>query len=69
MAPIFSVKRFVDDEAGAVAVDWVMLTAAVVGLGLLTSSSSLFDLRGSLTNASTGIATNVAKAATSAAVP
>ena len=27
-------KNFKDDEAGAVTVDWVVLTAAIVGLGL-----------------------------------
>ncbi|MEM8823279.1 MAG: hypothetical protein AAGF30_06685 [Pseudomonadota bacterium] len=26
--------EFIDDEAGAVTVDWVVLTAALVGLGL-----------------------------------
>lgn len=28
-------KKFTDDEIGAITVDWVVLTAAVVGLGLL----------------------------------
>lgn len=28
-------KKFTDDQTGAVTVDWVVLTAAVVGLGLL----------------------------------
>lgn len=28
-------KAFAKDEAGAVTVDWVVLTAAIVGLGLL----------------------------------
>lgn len=28
-------KRFTKDEAGAVTVDWVVLTAAIVGLGLV----------------------------------
>lgn len=28
-------KSFKNDESGAVTVDWVVLTAAVVGLGLL----------------------------------
>ncbi len=27
-------KNFINDEAGAVTVDWVVLTAALVGLGL-----------------------------------
>lgn len=30
----FSKKMFLDDEFGAVTVDWVVLTAAVVGLGI-----------------------------------
>ena len=28
-------KNFAQDQSGAVTVDWVVLTAAVVGLGLL----------------------------------
>ena len=28
-------KNFLNDESGAVTVDWVVLTAAIVGLGLL----------------------------------
>ena len=28
-------KLFVNDEAGAVTVDWVVLTAAIVGLGIV----------------------------------
>jgi Flp pilus assembly pilin Flp len=28
-------KNFKNDESGAVTVDWVVLTAAIVGLGLL----------------------------------
>ncbi|MFT4716616.1 MAG: Flp pilus assembly pilin Flp [Paracoccaceae bacterium] len=27
-------KNFVNDESGAVTVDWVVLTAAIVGLGI-----------------------------------
>lgn len=29
------IKNFKNDESGAVTVDWVVLTAAVVGLGLI----------------------------------
>lgn len=29
-----SIKSFSSDESGAVTVDWVVLTAAIVGLGL-----------------------------------
>jgi Flp pilus assembly pilin Flp len=30
-----NISTFLNDETGAVTVDWVVLTAAVVGLGLL----------------------------------
>lgn len=30
-----ALKNFKNDESGAVTVDWVVLTAAVVGLGLI----------------------------------
>ena len=29
------IKLFANDEAGAVTVDWVVLTAAIVGLGIV----------------------------------
>ena len=32
-------KNFANDEAGAVTVDWVVLTAAIVGLGLAVIAS------------------------------
>jgi hypothetical protein len=32
-------KSFACDEAGAVTVDWVVLTAAIVGLGLIVMNS------------------------------
>lgn len=32
------IKRFAADESGAVTVDWVVLTAAVVGIGVLLFS-------------------------------
>lgn len=32
-------KRFAKDEDGAVTVDWVVLTAAIVGLGLIVISA------------------------------
>ena len=31
---LFALKQWVNDDSGAVTVDWVVLTAAVVGLGL-----------------------------------
>ena len=37
---IYSILRsFKDDEAGAVTVDWVVLTAAVVGLGIVVMNT------------------------------
>ena len=32
-------KSFANDEAGAVTVDWVVLTAAIVGLGIVVMTS------------------------------
>ena len=32
-------KTFANDEAGAVTVDWVVLTAAIVGLGIVVMTS------------------------------
>lgn len=34
-----AIKNFKNDESGAVTVDWVVLTAAVVGLGLIVINS------------------------------
>ena len=39
-------KRFARDEDGAVTVDWVVLTAAVVGLGMAVGAS----IRGGVQN-------------------
>jgi Flp pilus assembly pilin Flp len=59
MTIIASFKNFVANESGAVTVDWVVLTAAIVGLGLavITSVRSGVnalgtDIRNSLTSAS-----------------
>ncbi|MGR3436716.1 MAG: hypothetical protein ACU0CO_17810 [Shimia sp.] len=44
-------KTFRADEAGAVTVDWVVLTAAIVGLGiavLTTVSGGVQDLAGDI---------------------
>ena len=35
MNTLFTLKSFMKDEAGAVTVDWVVLTGAVVGLGIV----------------------------------
>jgi len=46
-------KNFVADESGAVTVDWVVLTAAIVGLGIAVMASvrgGLEDLSGDIEN-------------------
>ncbi|MFT4151698.1 MAG: hypothetical protein QM656_15970 [Paracoccaceae bacterium] len=43
-----SLKRFLRDEAGSVTVDWVVLTAALVGVGAAMASSGVFDIKGAL---------------------
>ncbi|MBN2630457.1 MAG: hypothetical protein JXR75_07950 [Rhodobacteraceae bacterium] len=54
------IKNFKNDESGAVTVDWVVLTAAVVGLGLLVTSA----LRQPIADAGTAIATDISNATT-----
>lgn len=44
------IKSFRDDESGAVTVDWVVLTAAVVGMSVLTYAA-LADNTASVTDA------------------
>ncbi len=44
-------KSFMNDESGAVTVDWVVLTAAIVGLGMLVMtqvSTSVTGLAGEI---------------------
>lgn len=48
-------KNFKNDESGAVTVDWVVLTGAIVGLGLLVTA----PIGGAITGASTDIATEL----------
>ncbi|MBL9049112.1 MAG: hypothetical protein JNK19_03255 [Tabrizicola sp.] len=51
-------SAFLKDETGAVTVDWVVLTAAVVGLGLL-----IFTLiRPAVSDLAAGIATEMSDA-------
>ena len=48
-----AIKTFSADEAGAVTVDWVVLTAALVGLGLAVMgvvSNGIEDLTGDIGN-------------------
>lgn len=40
------IKRFHNDESGAVTVDWVVLTAAIVGLGIAVVASISGGVRG-----------------------
>lgn len=40
------IKTFSNDESGAVTVDWVVLTAAIVGLGIAVIASVSGGVRG-----------------------
>ncbi len=48
-------KSFAKNESGAVTVDWVVLTAAIVGLGLVVMTS----VGGSVSGLATDIAADV----------
>ncbi len=50
------VKRFQKDEDGAVTVDWVVLTAAIVGLGIAVLTS----VSGGTTSLADKISSNLA---------
>lgn len=39
MTILYNLKLFSTDESGAVTVDWVVLTAAIVGLGIAVLTS------------------------------
>jgi Flp pilus assembly pilin Flp len=51
-------SAFLKDEAGAVTVDWVVLTAAIVGLGLLVFNF----VRPAVSNLAEGIGNELADA-------
>ena len=51
-------KRFQKDEDGAVTVDWVVLTAAVVGLGLIVMAA----IKPAISNLSASIAAEIESA-------
>lgn len=51
-------KAFANDESGAVTVDWVVLTAAIVGLGMVVASTVGGGITGLSTNLANGMATN-----------
>ena len=48
-------KRFKNEESGAVTVDWVVLTGAVVGLGIIIANT----MGTSIQNAATSVAEDV----------
>ena len=58
MTMLNTFKAFANDESGAVTVDWVVLTAAIVGLGLIvmqTVGAGVEDLAGEIaTDLTTG---------------
>ena len=51
-------KSFKNDEDGAVTVDWVVLTAAIVGLGLIVMAA----IKPAISGLSTSIATEIGEA-------
>ena len=48
-------KRFKNEESGAVTVDWVVLTGAVVGLGIIIANT----MGASIQTAATSVAADV----------
>jgi hypothetical protein len=50
-------KKFGNDESGAVTVDWVVLTAGIVGLGLLVLTAVSASLATAGQNPTTDIGT------------
>lgn len=55
-------ERFLKDESGAVTVDWVVLTAGIVGLGLMV----LIGVNNSLGSAATALNTDILTTSASA---
>ena len=51
-------KRFKNDESGAVTVDWVVLTGAVVGLGIIISQTMGASIQTAATNVGTDVINN-----------
>ena len=56
-------KNFRNDESGAVTVDWVVLTAAIVGLGLVIMTTVSTGLQTAATSVVTDIGANMTSAA------
>jgi Flp pilus assembly pilin Flp len=63
MNPLKSFVSFKNDESGAVTVDWVVLTAAVVGLSL----ALMLAIRPALTGTAGNIATRITASGTAIA--
>lgn len=57
MTPLNAVKSFIAKEDGAVTVDWVVLTAAVVGLGAVVGTTVLPGIKTAGTNVVTKLDT------------
>ncbi|MCB1398029.1 MAG: hypothetical protein KDJ98_19090 [Rhodobacteraceae bacterium] len=60
MTLVSLIKTFAADESGAVTVDWVVLTAAIVGLGLAVVTS--------VRSGVSALGTDISNALTSASV-
>lgn len=58
-------KKFHNDESGAVTVDWVVLTAAIVGLGLVVMST----VGGAIEGASDAIESDIQEASGTTPTP
>ena len=52
-------KSFKNDESGAVTVDWVVLTGAVVGLGIIIANT----MGSSIQNAATSVSADIEREA------
>ncbi|AZB56273.1 pilus assembly protein [Cereibacter sphaeroides] len=62
-------KTFRNDEDGAVTVDWVVLTAAIVGLGIVVVATVSGGLRNAATTLTNDLGTTMTTAATAADEP
>ncbi|MDA3888522.1 MAG: pilus assembly protein [Allgaiera sp.] len=58
------IKTFRNDEDGAVTVDWVVLTAAIVGLGIVVMNTVGTGIKSSATTLTTNLDKNVGTATT-----
>lgn len=52
-------KAFASDESGAVTVDWVVLTAAIVGLGLVVMTTVGGAVKDQAASIATAVTTDV----------